>query len=79
LFSRVIQTSGDSTYGHHALGPGVPDLTDIRELHDRWLMEPAYRAEFEALEGEFEHARGIIGHSDAEIDVVIEEAIKRCP
>lgn len=28
-------------------------MTDVRELHERWMRDPAYRAEYDALADEF--------------------------
>jgi transcriptional regulator with XRE-family HTH domain len=35
-------------------------MTDIRDLHAGWLDDPAYRKEYEALEGEFALAAALI-------------------
>jgi transcriptional regulator with XRE-family HTH domain len=35
-------------------------MRDVRELHEAWLEDPAYRAEHGALEGEFALARALI-------------------
>ena len=35
-------------------------MTDIRDLHTRWLNDPAYRKEYDALEGEFALASALI-------------------
>jgi ribosome-binding protein aMBF1 (putative translation factor) len=35
-------------------------VTRVRDLHERWMDEPAYRAEYEALEEEYQLARALI-------------------
>ncbi len=35
-------------------------MTDIRDLHTGWLDDPAYRKEYDALEGEFAFAAALI-------------------
>jgi len=35
-------------------------MTDIRDLHEGWLRDPAYRADYDALEGEFALASALI-------------------
>lgn len=35
-------------------------MPHIRDLHTRWMNDPAYRTEYEALEGEFSLATALI-------------------
>ncbi len=35
-------------------------MTDVRELHAKWMENPSYRAEYEAMRSEFELAAAII-------------------
>ena len=35
-------------------------MTRISDLHMRWMDDPAYRAEYEALEGEFSLAAALV-------------------
>jgi len=35
-------------------------MTDVRDLHKKWLKEPAYRAAYDELGPEFELARAMI-------------------
>ena len=35
-------------------------MTDIRDLHAEWMKAPSYRAEYDALEGEFALAAALI-------------------
>jgi transcriptional regulator with XRE-family HTH domain len=35
-------------------------MTHIRDLHTEWMKDPAYRREYEALEGEFALAAALI-------------------
>ena len=35
-------------------------MTDIRDLHVGWMQDPSYRAEYDALEGEFALAAALI-------------------
>ncbi len=35
-------------------------MTDVRDLHKRWMKEPDYRRDHEALEGEFALAAALI-------------------
>nr|VFK20305.1 MAG: transcriptional regulator, XRE family [Candidatus Kentron sp. LPFa]VFK34046.1 MAG: transcriptional regulator, XRE family [Candidatus Kentron sp. LPFa] len=35
-------------------------MTDIRDLHRKWMKEPAYRSAYDDLEAEFELARTLI-------------------
>jgi transcriptional regulator with XRE-family HTH domain len=35
-------------------------MTRISELHKQWMKEPAYREDYEGLEGEFDIARAVI-------------------
>ncbi len=35
-------------------------MTRIRELHEQWMNNPEYRAEYERLASEFELARALI-------------------
>ena len=35
-------------------------MTRIRDLHTRWINDPAYRTEYEALDGEFSLAAALI-------------------
>ena len=36
-------------------------MTAIRDLHEGWLRDPDYRADYDALEGEFTLAKALIG------------------
>ena len=35
-------------------------MTNIRDLHAEWMKDPGYRAEYDALEGEFALASALI-------------------
>ncbi len=35
-------------------------MTDLQNLHRRWMDDPSYRAEYDALEGEFAIAAALI-------------------
>jgi ribosome-binding protein aMBF1 (putative translation factor) len=35
-------------------------MTDVRELHAKWMENPSYRTEYEAMRSEFELAAAII-------------------
>lgn len=35
-------------------------MTKVRDLHEKWLKDPDYRAEYEELEPEFDLARALI-------------------
>ena len=35
-------------------------MTKVKDLHRRWLRDPEYRTEYEALEDEFQLARALI-------------------
>ena len=35
-------------------------MTRVKDLHRRWMKEPGYKAEYEALEEEFQWARALI-------------------
>ena len=35
-------------------------MTKVKDLHRRWLRDPEYRTEYEALEDEFQLAKALI-------------------
>jgi transcriptional regulator with XRE-family HTH domain len=35
-------------------------MTDVKDLHAKWMKDPSYRAEYEAMRPEFELAAAII-------------------
>ncbi len=35
-------------------------MTEVRKLHEEWMKDPQYRAEYEALENEFSLASALI-------------------
>jgi hypothetical protein len=37
-----------------------PRMSRLRDVHEKWLDEPAYREEYERLDPEFELARALI-------------------
>ena len=43
LFYRVIQTSGDSTYGHHALKRQLTNRWPIKANHDAFKLRARRR------------------------------------
>lgn len=49
-------------------------MTKIEDLHAEWMKNPTYRAEYDALEGEFALAGALI---DARADMTQEEIAKR--
>jgi transcriptional regulator with XRE-family HTH domain len=51
-------------------------MRDVGELHDEWMKDPAYRAEYEALEGEFVLTSALI-RARAEAGLTQEQPAKR--
>jgi ribosome-binding protein aMBF1 (putative translation factor) len=43
-----------------ATSKGVGPMTKAKDLHRKWMKQPAYRAEYDALEREFQIARTLI-------------------
>ena len=35
-------------------------MTQVKDLHRKWLKDPEYRTEYEALEDEFQLARALV-------------------
>jgi hypothetical protein len=42
------------------LGHGAVLTVAARDLHEGWLLEPAYRAAYQALDGEFAQAESLM-------------------
>jgi transcriptional regulator with XRE-family HTH domain len=51
-------------------------MTDIRDLHARWMRDPTYRQDYEALEGEFALASALI-RARADAGLTQEELAER--
>lgn len=51
-------------------------MTDLRDLHAGWMQDPAYRAEFDALDGEFALAAAMI-RARAEAGLTQEQLAER--
>jgi transcriptional regulator with XRE-family HTH domain len=51
-------------------------VTDMRDMHKRWMKDPAYRKDYDALEGEFALA-GTLIRARADAGLTQEELAER--